>query len=373
MNHLPQSSILIVDDNPINIKVLWRFLKSVGYRVLTASDGTNALEQVKNFPVDLIILDVMLPDLCGFEVCKSLQRDEKTQNIPIIFITSLNDTESKIQAFSLGAVDFICQPFIQEELLARVKLHLDLHHLQKTLEEQNQRLREEITSRNRIEEELLQLNQELERRVIDRTAELTHTLLELKNTQAQLIAREVRLQYDAFHDKLTDLPNRSLFIEYLTQEIQIAQENTDYLYAVLFIDLDGFKSINDNLGHLRGDKLLRLVAKRLKKSIRELDTVARFGGDEFAVLLRNLSHINESKYIAQRILNNLGKKFSVDGEEVQIGASIGIAPGLNTYQHPEKIIDDADTAMYHAKNLGKGCQVLFNSTSLVSKSKSPSG
>jgi diguanylate cyclase (GGDEF)-like protein len=101
--------------------------------------------------------------------------------------------------------------------------------------------------------------------------------------------------------------------------------------------------------------------------------VARFGGDEFAVLLRNIPHINEAKYVAQRILNNLGQKFNVKGQEVQIGASIGIAPGLSCYQYPEKIIDDADTAMYHAKNLGKGCQVLFNSTSLISKTKSPSG
>jgi diguanylate cyclase (GGDEF)-like protein len=373
MDHLPQSSILVVDDNPINIKVLWRFLNSVGYQVLTASDGINALEQAKSSPIDLIILDVLLPDICGFEVCKYLQKDEKTRNIPIIFITSLNDTESKIKAFSLGAVDFICQPFIQEELLARVNLHLNLQGLRKTLEEQNERLRAEIAARNCIEEELLQLNQELERRVIDRTAELTHTLLELQKTQTQLIDREVRLQYDAFHDKLTDLPNRSLFVEYLTQEMQIVQENSDYLYAVLFIDLDGFKQINDNLGHLRGDELLRLVAKRLNKSVRELDIVARFGGDEFAVLLRNLPHINEAKYVAQRILNNLGQKFNVEGEEVQIGASIGIAPGLSSYQQPEKIIDDADTAMYHAKNLGKGCQVLFNSTSLISKTKSPSG
>jgi diguanylate cyclase (GGDEF)-like protein len=371
MDHLPQSSILVVDDNPINIKVLWRFLKSVGYRVLTASDGSGALELVNDQLIDLIILDVMLPDISGFEVCQRLQKNETTQNIPIIFITSLNDTESKTQAFSLGAVDFICQPFIQEELLARVKLHLNLRGLRKTLETQNERLRAEIEARNCIEEELLQLNQELERRVIDRTAELTHTLLELQNTQTQLIDREVRLQYDAFHDKLTDLPNRFLFIEYLNKEINLVQENSNYLYAILFIDLDGFKQINDNLGHLRGDELLKLVAKRLNKSVRELDTVARFGGDEFAVLLRNIPHINEAKYIAQRILNNLGKKFNVDGEEVRIGASIGIAPGLSIYQQPEKIIDDADTAMYHAKNRGKGCQVLFNSKHLVSRTKSP--
>jgi diguanylate cyclase (GGDEF)-like protein len=373
MDHLPQSSILVVDDNQINVNVLGRFLKSVGYQVLTASNGINAIEQVKNGSIDLIILDVMLPDICGFEVCKYLQLEEKTRNIPIIFITSLNDTESKIKAFSLGAVDFICQPFIQEELLARVKLHLNLRRLRKTLEEQNERLREEIAARNCIEEELVQLNQELERRVIDRTAELTHTLLELQQTQAQLIDREVRLQYDAFHDKLTDLPNRHLFTEYLNQEIKLAQENSHYLYAVLFIDLDGFKRINDNLGHLRGDELLRLVAKRLNKSVRELDTVSRFGGDEFAVLLRNLSHISEAQNIAQRILNNLGQNFNVDGEQVQIGASIGIAPGIRDYQHPEKIIDDADIAMYHAKNLGKGCQVLFNPTYLVSSAKSPLG
>ncbi|MDJ0598050.1 MAG: EAL domain-containing protein [Crocosphaera sp.] len=360
MNSTKQSLILVVDDNPNNIQILFQCLKTAGYKVLIAQTGESAINQAQKTLPDLILLDVMMPIMDGFETCRALKSSAETVNIPIIFMTVLNETFNKVKGFSLGAVDYITKPFVQEELLARVKLHLDLRNLTKTLEQQNESLKEEISARIEMGKQLQKFNQNLEQLVEKRTEELTQTLLELQTTQIQLLDREAQLKHDAFHDKLTGLINRDLFVNLLKQEMKTASVNSQYLYGVLFIDLDGFKIVNDSLGHLVGDDLLKVVSQRLKTCVRSSDAVARFGGDEFAILLRNLKELSLAEVIAQRILNTLNQPFYLNNYEVSVGASIGMTFNVFKYNQPSEILRDADIAMYQAKRQGKGCYKCFN-------------
>lgn len=184
----------------------------------------------------------------------------------------------------------------------------------------------------------------------------------LQKTQAQLVQATEKLQYDAFHDALTDLPNRPWFVNLLEHAVQLTQRHSSYLYAVLFIDLDRFKIINDSLGHAIGDELLKHVAQRLQACVRSVDTVARFGGDEFAILLEELSHPDEAIEVAQRIHDQFALPFILEGYEVFTGASIGIALSTLNYQRAANVLRDADTAMYHAKAQGRNYYAVFDPT-----------
>jgi signal transduction histidine kinase len=164
--------ILIVDDNPVNLSVLANTLTSSGFDIAVEPDGESAIAQVESNPPDLILLDIQMPGLDGFETCERLKANPLTHDIPIIFITALSDTTDKVKGFSLGAVDYITKPFQQEEVLARVRLHLKLRFLTKTLEQQNIRLKHEIEQRQETE------------------AELQKTLKQLQAAQTQIVAQE---------------------------------------------------------------------------------------------------------------------------------------------------------------------------------------
>ncbi len=171
---------------------------------------------------------------------------------------------------------------------------------------------------------------------------------------------EERLVHNAFHDVLTGLPNRALFKDHLQLAINRSKRSRDQLYAVLFLDLDRFKVINDSLGHLIGDQLLVGIARRLESSLRPGDTVARLGGDEFTVLLEDLKGLNEVLEVANRLQHNLGTPFNLDGREVFTSVSIGIALSTIGYEHPDEVLRDADTAMYRAKMTGKARHEVFD-------------
>ena len=158
----PQGTILVVDDNPTNIQVLFDLLSETGYRVAIAKSGENALQRLQSYVPDLILLDVMMPGIDGFETCRRLKADPETQEIPVIFMTALADTVDKVKGLNLGAVDYITKPIQHEEVLARIRIHLQLQNLRKTLEQ----------------------------KVTERTAELTQALEELKSTQVQLVHNE---------------------------------------------------------------------------------------------------------------------------------------------------------------------------------------
>lgn len=204
IENLETSTILIVDDNPTNLEVLSGAMADSGWEILVALDGESAIEQAEYAHPDLIILDVMMPEIDGFETCRRLKSNPALSDIPIIFMTALAETTDKVKGLSLGAVDYVTKPFQQEEVLARVNIHLKIAHLTQQLQAQNQTLKQEVEERQRVEAQLQVFNEQLELRVNERTAklsqseaqlrlktqELEDSLNHLKQTQSQLVQAE---------------------------------------------------------------------------------------------------------------------------------------------------------------------------------------
>ncbi|MGL4503751.1 MAG: putative bifunctional diguanylate cyclase/phosphodiesterase, partial [Planktothrix sp.] len=202
-------------------------------------------------------------------------------------------------------------------------------------------------------------NKQLEERVYQRTAELSLALEDLQKIQTELLKQEEKLKFDAFHDSLTGLPNRAWLLNKIQDLIEFNQKEEKYLYALLFLDLDRFKVINDSLGHLVGDELLKSVAHCFRSEIKPQDTVARLGGDEFIILLENVQDQAEVTDTAERIIEQIKRPFCINNNRIFTGVSIGITLSSMGYSQAESMIRDADIAMYNAKHLGKGCyQVL---------------
>ena len=319
-----QEDILIVDDTLENLRLLSTMLIKQGYNVRKAINGKMALTAVQTVVPDLILLDIMMPEMDGYEVCQRLKANQQTAKIPVIFLSALNEVFDKVKAFEVGAVDYISKPFQFEEVLVRVQNQMALKSAQR---------------------EILKLNTQLEEKVKERTQQL-----EFANA---------RLLKMALYDSLTGLPNRALFLERLEQALNCAKVDSVYQFAVLFLDCDRFKVVNDSLGHLVGDELLIAVARRLEASLSQKDTLSRLGGDEFAILLTDIQDLNYTTFVADGILESLSFPFQLQGHEVFISASIGIALGNSSVHQPEHLLRDADTAMYRAKALGKGQYQIF--------------
>jgi len=180
-------------------------------------------------------------------------------------------------------------------------------------------------------------------------------ITERKRTEQQLV-------HSALHDSLTGLANRNLFMDRLSRSIERLKRRDDYLFAVLFLDLDRFKVVNDGVGHLMGDQLLVAVARRLKECMRSADTLARVGGDEFAVLADDIKDVADATRVAERLQEQLSEPFSLRGQDVFVTSSIGIAPGAKGYDQPEELLRDADVAMYRAKTLGRARCEMFDTS-----------
>ncbi|MGK7877397.1 MAG: EAL domain-containing protein [Xenococcaceae cyanobacterium] len=324
---ISKKDILIVDDSPANLRVLSTMLIKQGYNVRKAINGEMALTAVQTLLPDLILLDIMMPKMDGYEVCQRLKANPQTVEIPIIFLSALTEVFDKVKAFGVGGVDYITKPFEVEEVLTRVQKQLALRA---------------------AEQEIRKLNAQLEERVKDRTR--------------QLEAANAQLLEMAFHDNLTGLPNRALFMEHLEQVLNRAKADSAYQFAVLFLDCDRFKVINDSLGHLVGDELLIAITRRLEASLSQGNTLARLGGDEFAILLMEIQDISSATQVADRILERLRDPFQLERHEVFINASIGIVLGNFNYDKPEHLLRDAETAMYRAKALGKAQYHIFEPT-----------
>ncbi len=332
-------NILVVDDIPDNLRVLSAALTGRGYQVRCAKNGTMALLTAKKEPPHLILLDIKMPDMDGYEVCEKLKADKQTCDIPVIFLSAFDDVFDKVKAFSVGGVDYITKPFQIEEVVVRIDHQLALQA---------------------AKAEIAQFNAELEQKVQQRTVELEQVIHQLNQEISQHQHTQQELTHQALHDALTGLPNRPLFKEHLQKALQRCQRKEDYLFAVLFIDLDRFKIINDNWGHAVGDRLLVKISCILKECSREVDTAARLSGDEFTILLEDLQDTTDAVEVAERILERLS--FSIDLEERKVftGASIGIVLGSKQYQNSEDVLRDADIAMYRAKALGKGRYAIFD-------------
>lgn len=322
--------ILIVDDEPANLQVLSDTLNSAGYIIQPAINGKTALEVVEEELPDLILLDINMPGMNGFDVCEALKSDPKTNAIPVIFISAFNDVESKVEGFAKGGVDYITKPFQYEEVLARVRTHLQIRFLQAALEEANKKLEE------------MSLTDYLTK---------THNRRFLNSTIIHDILKTGR--------------------DYQEMERNcVMAENTDIIF--LMLDIDHFKAVNDTYGHEAGDRVLIQFAEILKRVCRNTDYIIRWGGEEFLVVSRFSNRKNGSQ-IAERIRSTVENyNFEIgDGQTIKKTCSIGIAayPFLFTSHDKvrwEKIIEVADHGLYIAKKSGRNTHIYIESTDTLS-------
>jgi two-component system, cell cycle response regulator len=294
------ASILIVDDRESNVSLLEQILSEDGYTRITTT--TNSLEVCalhRNNHYDLIVLDLQMPGMDGFQVMDGLKADESESYLPVIVLTA--QSGAKLRALQAGAKDFISKPFDLIEVKTRIHNMLEVRLLYKKLEN---------------------FNNVLEQRTL--------------------------------HDSTTGLPNRDLFDDRLTHAIALAKRHT-WALAVMFLDLDRFKCINDTHGHAVGDAVLKEVAKRLLHHARDEDTVCRNGGDEFLYLLINPQGRENIERIADALLKTIGLPIDMGDLHPVIKASIGIAVYPENGITGEQLIRNADTAMYRAKKTMVGC------------------
>lgn len=328
-----KKTILVVDDAPANIALILDALKP-DYRTKVATSGEKALSLVfSDTPPDLILLDIVMPNLSGYDVCSRLKQDAKTRNIPIIFVTAMNEVEDEEKGLALGAVDYVTKPISPPIVRARVRTHL-------ALSEQARQLEALVVKLEAQAAELAIWNSALEQRVDE------------GNERAK------KLAHIAFHDPLTGLPNRALLLDRLEHAIAAAGRDHSTI-GLMFIDLDKFKFVNDTLGHDVGDVLLKEVAHLLSTSVRPSDTVARLGGDEFVILLDAPCEPTEYAGLAERIIAVLSRPMTIMGHPVQIGASVGIACFPDDGANLQDLMKNADAAMYAAKTAGRGTYRFF--------------
>ncbi len=312
LDDLRKQQVLLVDDEPMMLKLAEAILvQYLQVTVITASSGQEALQLAHNLHPDLILLDVKMSGMDGYTTCQALKAADTTKDIPVIFLTAQSGDEQVIKGFQMGAVDYVSKPFSKPILVARVSTHLNLY-------KQSRRLKMLSTT-----------------------------------------------------DSLTELPNRAAFETYLEMRLQSAAEEKEKredgsipphsYFALLFIDLDRFKPVNDELGHEVGDQLLQAVAGRLRKNVREMDLISRIGGDEFVLMVGGDVTVEHVALVADNLVDVLCQPFHIEGHAIQIGASVGSAIFPIDAEDGETLLHHADMAMYEAKAKGRNCHVSFSS------------
>ena len=295
-----KETILIVDDIESNVSLLNNIL-SFKYNVLIALDGKSALELANEYIPDLILLDIMMPDMDGYDVCKELKSNEQTSHIPVIFNTARTDEKSIEKAYSVGGVDYICKPFKPKEILVRVEIQLNIQRV----------------------------------------------LKDLKRSKRQLALLSAI-------DPLTKLYNRRYFRIYSDNIINSAKKDNSPVSVVMF-DLDNFKKINDTYGHSIGDEVLVSISQMLQNISEDRYILCRYGGEEFAILLQNTSLIDAEKFafVIQSEMSKLKIEVEVDSY-ISVTASIGVSGvNLDIEDDIEAALNRADSALYEVKNSTK--------------------
>lgn len=446
-----RGNILIVDDLPDNLRLLRDTLRAEGYKVRSAITGAMALRAAQSPSTELILLDIKLPDIDGYEVCRQLKSDERTAEIPIIFLSALNETFNKVQGLAAGGVDYIAKPFQVEEVLARVETHLTIGRLQQKLQKQNLRLLIEIEERQRLEESLFaekelaqvtlqsigdavittdaqgnvryfnpiaerltgwradevqgvpfstvflivdQVTREtvenpinkalLEERIVtlanntilisqDGTEyPIADSAAPIRDRKGQIIGAVMvfhdvtesrylthKLSWEANHDALTGLINRRRFEQHLVDAIASVKDS-NHRHALCYLDLDQFKVVNDTVGHIAGDELLRQITALIQQGVRAHDMLARLGGDEFGILLNQCS-LSQATQIAENLKNLVHQfRFIWNGQTFIIGVSIGVVAIDQTSQNLMELLGAADAACYAAKARGRNCVHIYS-------------
>jgi diguanylate cyclase (GGDEF)-like protein len=302
------AKILVIDDHPANLGVLVSFLKDQKFSVRIAENGEWALQVLESYQPDVIILDVMMPGMDGFETCRRIKANKNTVDIPVIFMTSLGNVEDKVTGFDAGGVDYITKPFQHVEVLARINAHIELRRQRIQLKEQAELLR-----------------------IISVT------------------------------DELTGLYNRRHMNLILEREFgRCLRYNTDL--SCLLIDLDHFKKVNDDYGHGVGDIVLREIAQSMVNSLRTTDYAFRYGGEEFLILLPQ-TDIQGAMKLAETLREQTCEREIKDGEN---SISVTLSGGISSFlkHHPvvnKDLLSFADSALYQSKKAGRNRISVYDS------------
>ena len=319
-------SILIVDDNAQNIQLVASHLKEEGYRISFSQTGRDVLNKIENASFDLILLDIMMPEMDGFEICTRVRQHPEYKEVPIIFLTAKIDKDSIVKGFEVGAVDYILKPFHGAELLARIRTHLELKAYREKVEEINIQLNKEILKGIRMQEELEEMNR--------------------------------RLYEKATKDALTGLFNRRKMTDLIEYEYDRALRN-QLPFSVIITDIDHFKAVNDTHGHDCGDEVLQEVSQILTSMTRKQDQASRWGGEEFLLLLPE-TDTNGALTLAEKIRTKIEQSSYFCGKaELNITMTFGISCFADG-KTDKTVIKEADIALYEGKNSGRNRCVAYN-------------
>ena len=421
-------SLLVVDDDEHNRDLICRRLERKGYAAMAAMSGKEALELLVHTSFDLILLDIMMPELDGLSVLKMIRETYTSAQLPVIMVTAKSESDDIVGALSLGANDYLTKPIDFPVAFARIHAQLSRKQAEDALRESEERYalamlgakdglwdwnvrtndiyfsprwkamlgygEEDIE--NNLEDWFSRVHPEDRKRL---EAALTahrqgqtehfeheHRMLHKDGTYRWMLSRGLAIrgvsgdaarmagsQTDITErkvaDALTGLPNRIMFMERLGRALERVKQHKGSMFAVLFLDLDRFKVVNESLGHPVGDQLLIALSRRLETSLRSSDTVARMGGvptmarlggDEFTILLDEINNVSDATCVAERLQQHLATPFVLAGQDVFTTVSVGIALSATGYSRPEDILRDAETAMYRAKTNGKACYEVFD-------------
>ena len=420
---MTKTRILVVEDESIVALDIQERLESLGYDVpATVATGEKAIVQAGLLNPDLVLMDIHLQgQMDGIEAADHIRRQF---GIPVIYLTANADHPTVERAKFTEPFGYVIKPFEERELQTTIEIALYKHQSEHRIRESEERYRllaelspeaiivqtdagivyanpaaaslfgarsvetllgyavadfvhsdrrENFHARERHLRENQQSDLKAEKFVrLDgqvRDVEVVMASVTYDGQLAtQILTRDIterrraeeQLLHDAFHDSLTKLPNRALFLDHLKLAVNHVRRRKGYLFAVLFIDLDRFKVINDSLGHMVGDQFLITVARRLETCLRDGDTIARLGGDEFTILLDGIKDYGDAQRVAERVQEVLGESFHLAGRELFITASVGIKYSGHGDEQPEDLLRDADTAMYCAKTLGKAQYQVFD-------------
>ncbi len=446
-------TIQVVDDEEHNRKVIRKHLSKVdNIEIIESAEWKDAMEKAQKNQPDLILLDIMMPEQDGFETCRQLKQMESTSDIPVIFLSALDDVESKKTGFQAGGVDYVSKPFQAEELISRVSTHVTLQkqkHKLRTYSRELEDLVQERTQELQDKYEALNNSESLYRAIFETTHNPTliiepdNTIGLCNNAFASLVQRtkteiegkrkwyeyvhpdykqkmqyyrdmryqdpantpksyevrfltpdnenrvmwisadiisgtdrivaslldmteqrnyEAELEKQMFYDPLTLLANRTLLLNRIKKSIDRQKQDPDFMFAIIFLDIDRFQMINESLGHLAGDQLLQKVAELLNEMLGYRNTVARFAGDKFVILLEEVGDYFEVAKLAEQIRTKVNQEIWIDDHSIYISSSLGIVMGSNNYQEPNNIVGDAETAVQQAKSEGRNAIKAFNPT-----------
>src|SRR4051812_42355804 len=309
-----KARLLLIDDSQTQGGQIKASLERLGYGVTLAATGAEGLRLARESIPDLVLLDVVMPDIDGFAVCRWLKMNAATRHIPVIMLTVRTALADRVEGLHLGADDYLAKPFQDEELEARIFAALRI--------------------------------------------KATHTELRERNQQLESMLHHVESL--AVTDPLTGLFNRRRFADVLKREFAVTKRYKNTL-SCLLVDLDHFKRINDRFGHDAGDQVLKEVARRITGSLREVDLAARYGGEEFVILLPHTSK-GDARIVAERLLKNVRKQaFTFGNELLTVTTSIGCAGNSDVESNnPEDLVKAADVALYGAKKNGRNCIVMYS-------------